>query len=101
MYFSLVFPPADPTLTTENLMEVVKGVERRWKDLADKLVVRSEIAEIETLHRSDVERMKAVANEYVRYLPTRTWGRISRALKKMNLHQRANVVMTKHVQGIR
>ena len=32
--------PADPTLTTDNLMEVVKEVEHRWEDLGRKLGLR-------------------------------------------------------------
>jgi len=99
---SLLSPhPADPTLTTENLMEVLKGVESRWNDLADKLVVRSEISKIETLYHNDTDKMEAVVNEYVRQFPTHTWRRIVRALKRMRLHEQANVITTKYIQGIR
>ena len=82
-------------------MEVVKGVESRWNDLADELVVRSKKSEIKALCHNDTDRMEAVANEYVRYFPTHTWGGIACALKKMELQQQANFITTKYIQGIR
>ena len=99
---SLLSPhPADPTLTTENLMEVVPGVERRWKDLADKLVVRyGKREEIKTLHRTDVVSMEKVLKEYVRYKPNHSWWEVASALQEMGLHQQADIVTTKYIRGI-
>ena len=48
--------PADPTLTTDNLMEVVKEVEYRWEELREELRVR-------TLSR--VQGMADVVNAYI------------------------------------
>ena len=39
MYIILFPHPAEPTLTTDNLMEVVKGVEHYWYGLGHKLGV--------------------------------------------------------------
>ena len=100
--FSLLSPhPADPTLTTENLMEVVKGQERRWEDLAIELLVRREKrAEIKTTYHNDVQRMEAVVDHYVRYFPLRSWDHIASALQGMRLYQLSDVVIAKYVRGI-
>ena len=92
--------PADPTLTTENAMEVVKGVERRWWDLATNLEVRYQKAEnIQSLVHSDIQGMEAVLKEYVNYHPLRTWGNVAEALQLMGLHQQADDVTNKYVRG--
>ena len=93
--------PADPTLTTENLMEVVQGVERQWEDLAGKLFVqRKKIDKIIALHRTNVVSMEKVLKEYVRYTPDHNWEEVASALKEMGLHQQADTVTTKYVRGI-
>jgi len=93
--------PADPTLTTENLMKVLQGVERRWKDLEDKLIVRyKKRTEIRSLHLSNVVSMEEVVKEYVRSTPNHSWGHVARALQEMGLHQQADTVTTKYIRGI-
>ena len=82
-------------------MEVVKGLERRWEDLADKLRVQYEKrAEIKTAYHNDVQRMEAVVDHYVRYYPLRSWGRVARALQVMGLYQLSDVVTAKYIRGI-
>ena len=102
VHFFLLSPhPADPTLTTENLMKVVNGVEDRWKDLADKLVVRdSEKQKIQRLYQSDHQRMEALINHYVRHYPRHSWKVVASALERMQLPQLAEVVTTKYVRGM-
>ena len=102
VHFFLLSPhPADPTLTTESLMEVVRGLESRWEDLADKLVVRdSEIQKIRHLYLSDHQRMEALINHYVRHKPTRSWKKVADALERMELPQLAEVVTTKYIRGM-
>ena len=99
---SLLSPhPADPTLTTENLMEVVQGVERRWEDLADVLNVQDKkMNKIRNLHLSDVVSMKEVVKEYVKYTPDHSWWHVARALHRKGLHQQADTVTTKYIRGI-
>ena len=93
--------PADPTLTTENLMEVVQGVEGWWKQLAARLGVRRvKMAEIETVHLSDMMSMEEVVKDYVKYKPDHSWADIARALQMMGLHQQADTVTTQYIQGI-
>ena len=101
LFFLLSPHPADPTLTTENLMEVVRGVEGRWKDLSDKLNIRpTEKEKIPHLYQSDHQRMEAIIKHYVRHKPSRSWKRVADALEWMNLPQLAEVVTTKYVRGM-
>ena len=82
-------------------MEVVKGLERRWEDLAIKLFVRGKkITEIKRTDHNDIQRMEAVVDDYVRYYPTRSWGSVARALREMGLHQLGDVVTVKYIRGI-
>ena len=83
-------------------MEVVQGVERRWEDLADKLYVQDKkIREIKTLHHAHDDVMEELIMEYVRYTPDHSWERVAKALQWMGLHQQADAVTTKYIQGIR
>ena len=83
--------PADPTLTTDNLMEVVKEVEHRWKELGDKL----------DLHvLSVVYGMASVVDEYVRHHPTPSWKKVATALQELELDKLADEVTTKYVRGM-
>ena len=81
--------PADPTLTTDNLMEVVKEVEHRR--LMDKL----------GLYMSQVPYgMADVVDEYVRRYPTPSWKEVATALQRMKLDKLADEVTTKYVRGM-
>ena len=102
LFFLLSPNPADPTVTTENLMEVVRVVEDRWEDLGSNLLVRpSEMQKIQRLYQSDHQKMEAVIKHYVQQYPLRSWTNVSRALKRMNLPQLAEVVNNKYVRGMR
>ena len=82
-------------------MEVVKGLETRWEDLAGKLVVQyKKIAATKILYHDDIQRMEEVVKEYVGYKPNRSWGHFARALQLLGLQQQAEVVTTKYVRGI-
>ena len=102
VFFFLLSPhPADPTLTTENLMEVVRGVEGHWEDLSDELLVRhSERQNIQRLYQSNHQKMEAIIKHYVRHYPTSSWSEVADALEDMNLLQLAKVVTTKYVRGM-
>ena len=101
VFHSCLPHPADPTLTTENLMEVVKGRERRWEDLAGKLVVRyTKITEIKAGYHDEIRRMEEVIKEYVRYIPNHSWDHFARVLQSMGLHQLGDAVTDKYVRGI-
>ena len=89
MYIMLSPHPADPTLTTDNLMEVVKEVEHRWLDLGDEL----------DLPMSG-HGMADVVDEYVRHHPTPSWKKVATALQRMKLDKLADEVTTKFVRGM-
>lgn len=104
--YNISFPffppyPVDPTLTTDNLMEVVKEVEHRWKLLGTYLnVSHFKKQEIQHLYMSDNQRMEAMINEYVRHnFPTPSWKEVATALQKMKLDKLADKVITKYVRG--
>ena len=84
--------PADPTLTTDNFMEVVKEVEHRWYDLGLILGLRPWF--------SGVQGMADVVDEYVRRYPTPSWKKVATALQKMELDKLADEVTTKYVRGM-
>ena len=86
--------PADPTLTTDNLMEAVKEVEHRWEDLGDKLYLPM----YQLQHC--VHGMADVVDEYVRRYPTSSWKRVATALQRMELDKLADEVTTKYVRGM-
>ena len=82
-------------------MEVVQGMERQWEDLARKLFVRVErIREMKTLHNAHDNMMDELIKEYIRYTPNHSWENIARALQRMGLHQQADTVTNKYIQGI-
>ena len=93
--------PADPTLTTDNLMEVVKEVEHCWKELGDKLYMPdSKLENIKSLYQTDHLRMEAVVDYYVKYDPLSSWKNVGTALQEMELHQLVNNVTTSYVRGM-
>ena len=82
--------PADPTLTTDNLMEVVKEVEHRWEDLGRNL----------GLPTCRLSGMADVVDEYVRRYPTPSWRQVATVLQEMKLDKLADEVTTKYVRGM-
>ena len=87
--------PADPTLTTDNFMEVVKEVEHCWEDLGDRLDLRTC-----GLRLAGVHGMADVVDEYVRHYPTPSWKKVAKALQRMKLDKLADEVTTKYVRGM-
>ena len=82
-------------------MEVVKGQERRWENLAATLMVRNKKrAEIERTNHNDIQRMEAVVDHYVRYHPLRSWDSVVRELQVIGLYQLSDVVTAKYIRGI-
>jgi len=93
--------PADPTLTTDNLMEVVNEVEDCWVNLGDGLGVHdSKMGEIYSLYHSDQHRMQALADHYTTHHPTPSWKEVAAALHGEELHKQADEVTTEYVKGM-
>ena len=83
--------PADPTLTTDNLMEMVKEVDHHWEDLGLKLGLRTHINMVGDKLQSQlsgVHGMADVVDEYVRHYPTPSWKKVATALQRMKLDKR-------------
>ena len=96
----LVSPPADPTLTTSNMLSVLSGVEERWEELGEKLGVwQSKRNEIRQHHQTSTDRIAAVINFFIRYYHAPSWQRIASALQRMGLNDLADMVTTKYVRG--
>ena len=89
--------PTDPTLTTDNLMEVVKEVEDRLEELGRKIGLRMVGLEIRLY---GVQGMAGVVDEYVRHYPTPSWKKVATALQRMKLDKLADEVTTKYVRGM-
>ena len=94
--------PADPTLTTDSLMEMMKEVEHRWKDLGDKLGLHTEFLSDELIgvDGKEIHGMADVVDEYVRRYPTPSWKGVATALQEMKLDKLADDVTTKYVRGM-
>ena len=93
--------PADPTLTTDNLMEVVKGVEEHWYVLGRRLgVPLSKRRQINSLYKSDQHQMQALADNYTTHHPTPSWNNVARELQGEGLYKQADEVTTKYVKGL-
>ena len=62
--------PADPTLTTDNLMEVVKGVKHCWEDLGFELGFPKVGGQLVDVDWKEIHGMADVVDKYVRHDPT-------------------------------
>ena len=101
--FPMLSPhPADPTFTTDKLMEVVKEVEHRWEELGRRLGMGglTKLASIKELYQSDHLRMEAVVDYYLKCHPTPSWRNVAVALQDMGLHKEADSITTKYVRGM-
>ena len=103
--------PADPTLTTDNLMEVVKEVEHRGVDLGDKLGLHTEFGRrssitslsdrrLISVDGEEIRGMAEVVDEYVRHYPTPSWKQVATVLQEMEIDKLADEVTTKYVRGM-
>ena len=95
--------PTDPTLTTDNLMEVVKKVEHHWEDLRLKLGLCRDTTPVRGKRRTQlygVHGMADVVDEYVRRHPTPSWKQVAAVLQRMELDKLADEVTTKYVTGM-
>ena len=89
--------PVDPTLTTDNIMEVIKEVEHRWKELGHELGLHA----VGVRRRlSGLRGMADVVDEYVRYHPTPSWKKVATSLQRMKLDKLADEVTTRYVRGM-
>ena len=100
----LVSPPADPTLTTSNILSVLSGVEERWEELGERLLEYSSVwqskrDEIRQLYHTSTARIGALIKFYIRYHYAPSWQHIASKLQGMGLQDLADMVTTKYVRG--
>ena len=81
---------ADPTLTSDNFIEVMKDDRHCWEDLALHLGVL----------KSAMHGMEDVVDDYVRRYPALSWKNVALALQEMKLSKLADEVTTKYVRGM-
>ena len=81
---------ADPTLTSDNFIEVMKDNRHHWADLAINLGV----------WKSGMHGMEDVVDGYVRRYPTPSWKKVALALQEIKLPKLADEVTTKYVRGM-
>ena len=101
--FPMLSPlPADPTLTTDKLMEVVKELEDHWVELGRRLDMghTDMLESIKRLYQSDHLRMEAAVDYYLKYHPTPSWRDVAVALQNSGLHKEADSITTKYVRGM-
>ena len=95
--------PADPTLTTDNLMEVMKEVEHHWENLGRRLGLHTDVTSvggIVEIQLSGVHDMADMVDVYVRRHPTPSWKQVATVLQRMKLDKLADEVTTKYVRGM-
>ena len=92
--------PADPTLTTDKLMEVVKEVQHRWEELGHSLKMGLILSKLKGLYQSDHLRMEAVVDYYLKYHPTPSWRDVAVALRNLGLHKETDSITTRYVRGM-
>ena len=95
----MLSPHPDPTLTTDNLMEVVKEVEhhRSLQWALDVLhVPYCKAKEIERLYQDENRRIEAMLDYYVRYSPYASWKEFAEKLH----NELAEKVSAKYVKGM-
>ena len=89
---------SDPTLTTHNVTEMVKGV--GYNDLNYVLDVSIEKwGEIYSQYQSDEQRSEALVAHAVLTHPCLTWKRLSTKLQQLGKSEAAAEVTRKYVKG--
>ena len=93
LYFS-----SDPTLTTHNVMEMVKGVS--YDDLCGVLCVSVyKWSEILTQYQSDEQRSEALISHTVSTHPCLSWNLLASGLLGLGHSEAAAEVTRKYVKG--
>ena len=91
----------DPFLTTKNIMDVMKDVEKCWDSLGRQLGVRkSERERIKQLNQNNHQNMEAVLDHYVVCYPIPSWKRFAITIKGMGFANLADVVTDRYITGI-
>ena len=83
LVFILLFSPADATLTLDNVMTVVEGVQD-WEDLASLVQVPwNTQGIIKRRYSTEYDRKKAMSEYFLTCAPNATWPTIAGKLYRM------------------
>ena len=94
-------PPPDPTLTSDNLLTVMKDVQD-WDQLGKWLSIPASkrVLEISQHHPTDSQRKVTLLTHWLHTHPAPSWKRVATALRLMDKYSLAEVVTTKYVRGM-
>ena len=89
---------SDPTLTTENVTEVIKGVDYYSLDVVLE-VSDVKRREIDHQYQSEEQRREALVAHAIHTHPCFSWKRLSAGLQRYRYHDAAAEVTRKYVKG--
>ena len=89
---------SDPTLTTDNVTEVVKGVDNYNLDVVLELSYEKK-REIDSQYQSEEQRREALVAHAIHTHPCFSWKRLSARLQLSGSHDAAAEVTRKYVKG--
>ena len=91
---------SDPTLTTHNVTEMVKGVDYSLLDnVLDVSYCSDKLVEIHNQYQSNEQRSEALVAHAVLTHPCLTWKRLSTRLQRYGYSEAAAEVTRKYVKG--
>ena len=94
-----MFSTADPTLTTENLMELLGDVKEQWSFLATGLgVSTSQLQQINSYYQMNQDRLRASLDHWISSYPCSSWLMVATVLDQMDGNQHlAEVIRIKYI----
>ena len=93
--------PSDPTLTVENVREVMAEVVGNWRRVGSWLdVPLSKVQEISLQSSTESEKSLALGDYWVNTDPDASWGRLARVLYKEREKRAAAVMKQYLLQGM-
>ena len=98
LYLYEYLPLSDPTLTTHNVVEMMKGVEYGYLRLV-LTASRSKWIEIGDQYQSDEQRSEALIAHTISTHPCMSWSKLARGLQRWGHREAAAEVTRKYVKG--
>ena len=93
--------PSDPTLTVENVREVMTEVVGIWSNVGIELrVPDSKLEEISQQSSTEREKSVALGDYWVNTAPDASWEKLARGLYRMEEHRAAAVTKQYLQQGM-
>ena len=95
-----MFPPTDPSLTLDNLTQLLQNV-GNWYLVGDSLNIPSSVLDsIQSQHSSGSERRKALGEWYQNNHPCPSWRHVAHALyEQREEHGVLEVLKSRYLKG--